>query len=513
MTPPTPWATLRLVPLDGRPVCLAFVKQLANLAGIGLLTPPAHALTPLGDVSQLKTPSPWPPLAQWLANTQTQAQATLLSCDRVAHGGLIPARLHSAPLETTLAHCQQVLESLINSNEPHPIYGFSSICRIPNYNNAEEEPDDWATYGTALYTYSRLAHQLGHTQAREQVPPAQLPEAVLQAMLERRQRLHALNEWWLSQALPPYNKLASAVFCQDDTGPYGLNVQEAQALATACQLHPHTWVQTGADEVAHTLLARWAVEQALTQGKLATKPTVWVAYTHPHVPLQLARFDGVSVAEVVAQRLASVGLSLASSPQQADLLWLVHGAVGDPQHLNMGDHCQLAPAITHESQHASLRHWVDEARLWGKPLLLGDVAYANGGDPTWVADLLAQPKAAHVVTAYAGWNTPGNALGCCLAMGTLHWLASQLGTLNPEAHRVALAHRLLEDVAYQAVLRQQFRPQAPYPTSALATALTQAMQPDAQAVLRWVGLPPATQVEVTLPCGRWFEADLSFSVS
>ena len=84
----------------------------------------------------------------------------------------------------------------------------------------------------------------------------------------------------------------------------------------------------------------------------------------------------------------------------------------------------------------------------GKNVVIGDIAYANGGDPL-LFDMLQQKELLYEVAGYAGWNTSSNSLGTCIPMGMIYAIYG-----NRPAHTEFLALRYLEDVGFCAFARQ-----------------------------------------------------------
>jgi hypothetical protein len=454
-----------LIPLDNRPICAEWPQHLADFAGLPLHVPPPTLL----DSGTLKTPLNTQALCDW---GDPQAD-WIVALDTVCYGGLIPSRVGLEPLETLQTRLARFLARLAR-----PPQAFASILRIPHYNNAEEEPDYWATWGEALYNYSvNYAHAWPDT-TPDVGAQAEIPHTVLADFLARRRRNFDLNRAFV-QALSD-GQLARLVLAQDDTGPTGLNVSEARQLsALLTGLAGH--VQTGADEVATTMLAR---------------------HVCPHTPVHtvitgnaqaMARFDGVAVAEVVARQLAAC----ATVPGTDGLSLIVHGP---GQH--MGDFCA---GITPDTPATQVAETLQAVANSPRPVL-ADVACANGGDPALLAGLIDHGLI-HRLYGYAAWNTPGNTIGSALSMGLLRYYAEHAGTFNPAAFARALLVRLSDDGLYQGQLRQALKTQhatLPSPEALLAALHAAGLK----------ALEAQTGARVSraeFPCNRWFEVRLQCS--
>lgn len=492
-----PPAATTLFPLDDRPVCYEVPQLLASMAGSPLALPPRALF------GMLKQPADLAGLWAWFATLPPQ-ETVLVAWPLLLFGGLIPARLQTEPLPVLQ---QRLMAALATLRQATPqLLGFNAIARIPAYNNAEEEPDYWATYGKRLHEASCQLHEQGHTAAKhlyEAMPDTfdGIPRAVWQDFWQRRQRLHAL-QFELLAALQAGQQEA-LVFCQDDTGAYGLNVQEAEALRAAAtalspEMQTRTWVQTGADEVAHTLLARsWA-------RAAGRSPRVWVGYSHgDEGAAAMARFDGLPIEQVVAQRLAACGISTVSHLADADAcLWL------HTPRQQMGDHCSLkaSDGVCAEA-HNRVLAGMDAAAALGKPLWLADVAFANGSDASLLEAVLASTYFSSLA-AYGGWNTPGNAIGSTVAMGLCRWLAVERGSVSEgqeKAFQTLLAQRLLEDGVYQALLRKHLRTLPLKSVPEQEGWLQAAFQPWFQRIEALLPQSACASWTPYLPCQRTFE--------
>jgi hypothetical protein len=482
-----------VLPLDARPVCYQALQQLGAFSGLSLVLPPKELL------GQLKRPAPLGELKAWLASTLNKVQpaAAVVSLDLLAYGGLIAGRVSNETLDTLK---QRLEKALALFEAVHcKVWAYSTILRLPSYNNAEEEPDYWARYGATLAKHSVQLHQSHAFQGYDTMlpTPASLPPEVWADWWQRRQRHHELNRWLLSQA----EHFEALAFAQDDTGEFGLNVWEAQALQRQIQALglKQAWVQTGADELAHTLLTSQVLQASKQQ------PRVAVHYTHPQHKQALAKFDGLPIEAVVQQRIKACGLALEPglSQQQADLTLLAH----TPAEGLMGDHCgehRVAALEADDTLLESLK------RLAGQPTILVDLAFANGADPQAMQSVWEQgPEWLTGLYGYGAWNTPGNSVGSALALALLRWWAQQQGTFQQQAFQQALATRLLDDWVYQG--QQRLLLKRAYPKSVCSNkALTQALlKPIGRPLLKAMGLQPLIPtLEARFPCQRWFEIEL-----
>lgn len=501
-----PSKRIALIPLDARPVCYTLPKQLAEMAGIELVLPSPNIL------GQLKTPADETALFRWLKHHLAESIPTIVALDTIAYGGLISSRVGHESFQQLKDRLQTFFNILPSQTQRSPVVGFSSILRIPAYNNAEEEPDYWAQYGKALYDYSFAAHQNPSSLAK---PPEHIPADTLNDFLERRTRNFDLNQSHLARL--ENKELHYLAFCQDDTGAYGLNVQEALALETQIE-HKHlatlAHVQTGADEVASCFLARLV---SLWYQETHTPLSIAIEYSDPDSANTVAKFDGIPIRQIVERAITTCGTVIANDAKTADMVVWVHTPPADtPQ----GDHCESpwnspnAENITQAPQHQRLITGIQETISNKTPVIIADVAYANGGDPLLIRSLL--DEASHIdniaehLYGYAGWNTPGNTIGTAIAMGVLRLLAEKNGTFNLDIFKEALLVRFADDWLYQAIVRKSVRktfpPDKPLPEDAQAL-LNKLMSMELPHLQERLELEDKS-VNVSFPCSRTFEIEI-----
>jgi hypothetical protein len=421
-----------LIPLDSRPVCYDMPRRLAAMAGLELSMPSPTLL------GQMKTPANFKTLARWVKNHLFENDPLIVALDTIAYGGLIPSRVNEDSLDTLKAR----VDALFTQIKADACYGFSSILRIPNYDFDEEEPVYWNQYGKQLYAYSTAMHETGQ-------PPREMkiPQPVLQDFLARREKNFVLNRHYLSYLAQ--GQLDYLTYCQDDTGPFGLNVQEAEQLTADIKkraLGEQAHIQTGADEVAACMLARWMVLQH-------EKPvSIYPFYSSETGRKLVAKFDGLPIERVVEKAVKACGAVLAKKAADADL-WLV---VHTPEE-RQGDHCSREKAKTNPEQVEEVLNVLARALSLGKPLAIADVAYANGGDPKLMDKLITGFEDLTGLYGYAGWNTPGNTIGTSVAMGLIRLMAEANRSFDPEAFCKLMLIRLADDWLYQADVRHTVR--------------------------------------------------------
>lgn len=426
-----------LIPLDERPANARYPRLLSRIAGIEVAVPPPEAL------GSFRIPAPFGPLKSWLHDEAPRLDALVVSLETLGHGGLIPSRTTHEPLSNVLAR----LDSLRDLRRRFPdleIHGTTVITRIPDADDATEEPPYWREHGRALH---RLSKALATGAPEREELRRQLPEPVVGDFLRRRLRNHAANLAALE--LVADGTLDSLVLSSDDTSVDSLGSGERRWLEgwiSNLDLAGRVLVYPGADEVGCTAVARLAKRRA---GRI---PRIATLYALPGGEAAVAPYEDGPVSLTVERQILAVGgedlaegdpdlLLAVNPPDPAGGDW----AIAPPESGSDGERQDRMTAFADEVSRSVSR---------GLPVVVADVAYANGGDPLLIR-MLGERGTLTGLAAYAGWNTAGNTVGTALAQGCVALLADR--EREREANERFLLHRLLEDWGYGAVVRGELR--------------------------------------------------------
>ncbi len=434
-----------LLPLDERPVNTRYPRMIGDIAGLEV------SLPPLSLLPNQRNPADTNALIDWLYDEARDSDGVVASLDMLAYGGLIPSRISNMRRNNTLI----ALHALEDLKQKYPglyVSAFNAITRIPNANDAIEEPEYWATYGKRLHRYSQLMHR--HT-AGENVAADlrrlrdEIPAEHIRDFTQRRLRNHTLNLALVGSVAA--GALDFSVICSDDTSVYGYGSQEKAWLQTwASRFHAdidgsRLLMYPGADEVGCVLMMRAAL-----RGQDA--PTFAVRYAIDADQERVAPYEDSPIHVTVSRQIQALGgIELARQDDDSDIDaadFVV--AVNPPSGIQQEYTLEHPYALAHlERRVRYLERFVDQMLAWlrdCKRVILCDVAYPNGSDPDLMTDIISTPNFERLA-AYGAWNTAGNSIGVALAQG----VASALATTEAqhEAQRRFLLHRFVEDYLYQ----------------------------------------------------------------
>lgn len=448
-----------LIPLDNRPVSYTLPQQIASLNNaVEIFTPPREFLGGLVENSKVDK------ILEWLDNTLKQEKADYLvvSLDTIAHGGLIPSRRSADTGEEILSRLNLFRNITEKNGTKAKIYGFSSIMRISDSYVNEEEKEYWDKYGKEIFKYSYLKHKsdiqacqsliISERSERENLISElgelknQIPPEILDDYLKTRERNFSVNRFYLKWAQE--NFLDYLVFSKDDTGQFGLNVQEAETLQNEIKnknLDNKAATLTGADEIPSDLVSKALADNF--SGIIKIMP-VFSTQNGKNI---ISRYEDKTIQECVSAQINLCGGEVENSAANADMFLLVH----TPE-TAQNDHClKIYPEPENEEAVKFCTDFIKEAQ---KPVIVGDIACANGADNLLVLQILGSPvPIIHKIYGYAGWNTTGNTIGSVISIGISRFIAEKTDNFNLAEYKKTLLTRLSDDWAYQTVVRQKIR--------------------------------------------------------
>lgn len=435
---------IALLPLDERPVCAHLPTEIARIAGAEVEVPP-HEL-----MSAMRRPGDTARLARWLEDRADDPRTShmIVALDMLAYGGILPARITHDRVSDVLGR----LATLDRIRERRPdliAYAVSLVMRASNSYSAVEEPEYWSQVGRELHRVGASLHgQLlaevaatvgAATPDYPDEPP--VPSSMRSDFERRRMRNHIVNLGALEQL--DRGVLDFLAITADDTATLSAGSVEQVWLrhwARALRIGPALVMYPGADEVGSVLVARALAASA------GLSPAVDVVCANPDGLQRVPNFENQPIAAGIAGHLTAAGARMAEDGEAADLTLVVHAPDPDRQ-----DAFGATPASDPAAVAATLAA-VRAALDRGHDVGLADVRYSNGGDPLLV-DELHRAGLLLELDAYGGWNTAGNTVGGVVAHCVARTVGRSRGSLDETASRTAFLRRLLDDCAYQSVIR------------------------------------------------------------
>jgi hypothetical protein len=438
---------LLLIPLDERPVNTKYPQAIAAMAGAELLLPP------LPIRGWKRTPANLDQLVAWIISVSKTCDAALISCDYLGYGNLINARISGSTAAEVITRLGVLAELSI------PVHAFSLITRVSNADDNIEEPLYWNDWGTKIYRYAALQHRQlagddlsGDECAELAGLTATLPRSEMADWLVRRLRNHTVNLMLLD--LAARHKIATLLLTSDDTAAWGFPTRERQWLKSWTALIPNldsnVEMHPGADEVGSAIVSR------MINVSHGARPTVWIDYAIEADQSLIAPYEDRPICETVLGQIRACGGKPAQDSDSADLFLGV--LTPSPNRKDYQQAFLETDRTTRTAPYMALFKRLADFQVAGKPTILADVAYPNGADPLAMEIVFSKdsPLRLGELVAYGAWNTAGNTLGVAIAQG----MASQYAKSEPDrvlAQSKFLAHRFLEDWAYQTVVRREAR--------------------------------------------------------
>jgi len=506
-----------LIPLDDRPVTYGYPQLLARAAGWEAIVPPRAMMGSLHRGAQIEE------LFAFAEGclSRHEADAAVLCLDSLLYGGLITSRRSAEPGKTFAARFERLKKWKDLMGKKIPIYAQSSIMRISdNYDNTEEK-EYWSRFGRELFEWSGCLHRLA---SGEKLTPGlleslerRIPADIRQDYLDTRFRNFTVNLNVLKSM--DDGLIDYLVFSQDDSGAYGLNVGEKDRLKSVSEqmkLTDKVNVYAGADEVISTLLARLILSSA------EVKPTLKLEYSPATCSSIASRYEGQDIGTTIEAQIKASGANCqklngttAGAGERLSLenpnviTMLVHGPAE-----RQGDHITLPglPDLSHLDTTKIVAATIKIMEQTTGPIILCDVAYANGGDPLLIEELMKRADLLKKVCSYAAWNTTGNTAGSAIATALCTWYGSinraHAGSstaaqkLVLESQKRCLFTRLVDDWAYQTKVRKDLHGEPSM------QVLAELISPYIKKVSIALGYEPG--VRLSFPWRRTFEIEIAF---
>ena len=417
------------IPLDDRPPCLQFPVKMGLIGDVELVSPPRELLgrfTKFGQCDSIIT---------WLKNQNLQKfDATIISMDMLAYGGLVASRVNETPMENAIKRLEIIKE--IREKAPKmKIYASSVIMRLAPTGDGKNE-----AYREKLSRWADYSPYPEHKEIVEKLEK-EIPAEALENYKKARARNLKIN--LLAVDLIEKKVFDYLILSQDDAKPKGIHVQDREALVEYVKIHnlaEKIAIQPGADEVSMLLLARSVTD------KYNYHPTIKAIYSTEKVANQVMPFEDRPLSKTVSFHIKAVGAIEVFEEKQADILFHVFASRFDE-----GRAKSFAEEIINAKKNTP-----------SVGLIIADVdpkGDVQGGDTTFTEAL----KKDHIFSqtaGYACWNTAGNTIGTALPHGILYGISKNVLIKNKKtqsrrenAQTWFMLNRLLDDYTYHSIVR------------------------------------------------------------
>lgn len=371
------------------------------------------------------------------------ADALVLSMDTFLYGGLIPSRIHNLGKETIL----EQFKFLCNLKQKYPnlkIYASICLMRSPQYNSSAEEPDYYAQYGRRIHRRAYLQDKkhresLNETEQNE-LEQIDIPTEIVADYEGRRDFNEVANMAALQ--LVKDDVIDFMVIPQDDSTPFGYTALAQKRIFNKIEelnLESKVNIYPGADEVGNTLVTRAYVDH------FDKTPKIYPFYASTYGPFIVPLYEDRPMKETLKYHVRACGAELVETPEKANFIL----AINSPGKIMQRAKEQLTNLDNTYVSYRNLNDFIakiDSFITEGFQVSICDSAFGNGGDLSLIKRLDDKGLLGKI-HAYAGWNTDANTLGTVLA-------DSIINLENKQQDHRHLQYRLLEDVFYQAVVRQ-----------------------------------------------------------
>ena len=432
---------IALLPLDDRPVNVRLPGDVAAVAGVTLDVPPVEVLPTYraaGDTAAL---------GSWLLERATDPATVhvVVSVDMLLYGGLIASRTSTDTTRDVLERLD-VLREVRRRRPELPISAVSLVTRASNSYSAAEEPEYWTTHGKEIHALGGDAHRLlAETDVLPLSELTDVPAEIVSDYSARRLRNHIVNLSTL--ALVEDETLDFLAITADDTAPFAAGSAEQVWLRHWMRMLPsgrNVLMYPGADEVGAALVARALAANADVTASFS------VACADAEGMTRIPPYENMSLAASASRQIRAAGAVEVAAG--GDVTLVLHAP--DPARHDM---FRGRPDAVDEAAVSGTVALIQERLDAGELVALADVRYPNGADEALVR-ALAEAGVLGRLEAFGGWNTAGNTLGSVVAVAAAAVVGRATGSFDHRAARIALLTRLLDDFAYQAVVRTDAGP-------------------------------------------------------
>lgn len=429
------------IPLDERPCNALYPIEAAKVAkNLDILSPTKDLFgykKNAGKVEQL-----W----KFIDKHSYLADAAVLSTEMLLYGGLVPSRIHYLN-NIEIEKYENNIRELKRKCPSLKLYISNLIMRTPRYNSSDEEPDYYAEHGENIFKYGWLIDKQARISLNEdeeqelEFIKQEIPQEYIDDYEGRRKFNLSVNEKNIQ--LVKEGIIDFLVIPQDDSAEFGYTAIDQNIVYQKInlqQLNDKIMVYPGADEVGWTLLARAYNE------KKQRAPKVFSFFSSTLGPTIVPLYEDRIMNESLKAHIMAAGCLSVTNIEDCDFV-LAYNTPGKFMQESWDQFTKKDITYTTYRHLLSFVEKIEGYILQGKPVILCDSAFANGGDLE-LLQLLDKKRILANLTSYKAWNTNCNSLGSSLSAGIF-----AMENPNTEQIKQNILMHVYEDSFYQSIIR------------------------------------------------------------
>lgn len=451
-----------VIPMDDRPCTYNFPLQIGKIYGAEIISPPKEKM---GNLKRIADRA-W--IIKWIKENSNDIDGLVIASDTLAYGGLIPSRRNYDSFEKVADNLKIIID--IKKNNPDlSIYVCSTILRISNSNENQEEKEYWKDYGETIHKYSFLCDKnylinegnydqyniesiLNINTKNEEIRSLRekIPDNILKDYIDGRLRNFKVNKLlikWLKEGYIDYLSI-----CADDSSQYGFNVLEKKIFNHIVEVTPKIQgkinVYPGADESISSLVA------GLINRKNNFKPSFYPVYSQYSKGNSLiTMYEGIPLKSTLQNQISVINGEIVKDIEMADIILYIYTSENSQEdHYLKSAYNQEITSVSDKIK-SEYKEYLKSPH--SKPKVLIDLAYANGADHSFISDLIKDYNIKDLLS-FSSWNTTGNSIGTALSHSSLAYSGKILKTLSEKEHYKFLIERFFDDWVYQGLSRLKY---------------------------------------------------------
>lgn len=449
--------------MDDRPCTYNFPFQLGKIYGAEIIIPPKEKMGNLKKIADKE----W--LSDWIKDNSNDLDGIVISSDTLAYGGLIPSRRNYDSFET-ISNNLKVIIDIKKKNPDLSVYVCSTILRISNSNENQEEKEYWKEYGEMIHKYSYLVDKsyllnegdydqynieliLNINSQKNEIEELKnkIPKNILKDYIEGRLRNFKINKLlikWLKEGFIDYLSI-----CADDSSQYGFNVIEKKIFNRIVDSNPKIKgkinIYPGADEAISSLVV------GLINRKNNFKPVFYPVYSKYSKGNDLiTMYEGIPLKNTLLNQINVVNGQIANDKSMADIILYIYTSenIQEDQYLKSAYNQEITD-VPEKIKDEFINYLNDNND--DKPKVLLDLAYANGADNSFLNKIINNLDIKSLIS-FSSWNTTGNSIGTALSHSSLAYLGKMNKTFSEKEHYKFLFERFFDDWIYQGLSRLKY---------------------------------------------------------